>query len=200
MKKNKEQGLQKLTVSDILKLKVITNEDIDRLSTDERKELGIEFNKLLNEKKGVSRDAIFKKYWGIMNEDSRNSAWENNHNLITNKLHFTIKENGYIPGVTELSNLTGISRQTITKHLNSYKQSSIYSSFKESFLSLNSNVMQAVYQMAMKGDIKACKLYFELVGELNKTNNATYIDKQQNNHTQNNFSPIEVKIIPPLKE
>ena len=53
----------------------------------------------------------------------------------------------------------------------------------------------------MKGDIKACKLYFELVGEMNKVSTSTYIDKQQNNNTSNNYpTNIVVEIIPPLKE
>lgn len=54
--------------------------------------------------------------------------------------------------------------------------------------------------MAVKEDIRACKLFLEVAGGINKSNVGTYIDKQLNNHTQNNFSPIEVKMIPPLKE
>ena len=52
----------------------------------------------------------------------------------------------------------------------------------------------------MKGDIKACKLYFELVGEMNKVSTSTYIDKQQNNTSNNYPTNIVVEIIPPIKE
>jgi hypothetical protein len=58
-----------------------------------------------------------------------------------------------------------------------------------------------LYRCSFRCQRKACKLYFKLVVELNKTNNATYIDNQQNNHTQNNYpNNIVVEIIPPLKD
>jgi hypothetical protein len=44
------------------------------------------------------------------------------------------------------------------------------------------------------GDIKACKLFLEATGEMIKV--STYIDKQQNNHTENNFNePFDISKI-----
>ena len=63
---------------------------------------------------------------------------------------------------------------------------------------LNSKVLDVVYKISMTGDIKACKLFLEATGEMIKA--STYIDKQQNNHTENNFTPVIVEIIQPSND
>ncbi len=69
---------------------------------------------------------------------------------------------------------------------------------------LHSNVLQIVYQLAMNGDLKACKLYFEIIGEINRNTPSTYIDKQQNNIENINnqeITPNSIKeIVKKLKE
>ena len=186
----KQESLQKFTINEIMKIKKITYDDLNKLSKTDKDKLASCYNEKLTKVKGTERDELIKQVWDILPEDSRNALWESNHSVITNKLHFTIKNNGYIPSVGELSRATNLSRQTISKHLKKYKESFIYSSYKESIQILHSNVLQIVYQLAMNGDLKACKLYFEIIGEINRNTKSTYIDKQQNN-TLNNFNSIK---------
>ena len=68
----------------------------------------------------------------------------------------------------------------------------------EQYKILHSKVLDVVYKISMTGDIKACKLFLEATGEMIKA--STYIDKQQNNHTENNFTPVFVEVIQPSND
>jgi hypothetical protein len=198
MENKEEQGLQKLTVSELKKVKEIQIEDFEKLNKDERIELMTYFNDLQLKSKGVEKDKVFKKVWNVLEKDVKNDIWEYNHETILLKMHKHIIDNGRMPLMRDLETSTELSRQTITKHLKEYKESELYSDYKEQYKMLHSKVLDVVYKISMTGDIKACKLFLEATGEMIKAN--TYIDKQQNNHTQNNFSPIVIEIIPPLND
>ena len=193
MEKIDNKGLQKLTVSELLKSKVITIEDFESLDSKEQKELKIICNEKLSELTGEKRDEFIKRIWEITPSNSRNNLWESNHHRIIIHLHNEITNNRYIPTIGKLEELTGLSRQTVSKHLKEYKQSQLCNEYKETFQMLSSQVMRTVYSLAIQGDIRACKLYFEAIGELNSSKTSTYIDKQQNNHhTENNILTPEM--------
>jgi hypothetical protein len=97
-----------------------------------------------------------------------------------------------MPVMKSLEDKTNLSRQTITKHLKEYKESELFKDYKEQYKMLHSKVLDVVYKISMTGDIKACKLFLEATGEMIKA--STYIDKQQNNHTENNYNePFDIK-------
>lgn len=159
------------------------------------------FNELQLNSKGIEKEEIYKKVWNILDENVKNSIWEYNHESILQKMHNHLIENGRMPLMRDLENSTGLSRQTITKHLKEYKECQLYNDYKEQYKMLHSKVLDIVYKVSLTGDIRACKLFLEATGEMVKNNTTTFIDKQQNNHTQNNFpQSITVEIIPPLKD
>ena len=140
-----------------------------------------------SEFEGVERDKFMKKIWQIIPSNTRNNLWESNHHKIIMHLHNEITKNRYIPSIGKLEELTKLSRPTITKHLKEYKNSDLSNGYKETFSILSSQVMRTVYSLAIQGNVQACKLYLEAIGELNSSKISTYIDKQQNNHhTENN--------------
>lgn len=193
--KNNNQGLQKSTLSEVLKLEIITKDDFFKLNENDQNELLQLANKHSHGLKGDSRDKHYKKYWELISKETRCSLWESNHVKIINSIHTDLIDFGNIPAVTRLQELTGLSRKTIHKHLKEYKQSEYYQNVKDEFQILHSQVLKVVYRMAMKEDIRACKLLLEVTGDINKTNVSTYIDKQQNNST-----PIVVQIVPPKND
>lgn len=193
MKKKEEQGLQKLTVSELLKSKEIQKEDYGKLSKDEQTELFNLFREKMNTK-GVKKDEVIKTMWNLLDINARNTLWEHNHETILLEIHSHIMDHGRMPTIRNLVDKTDLSRQTITKHLNEYKENQLYKDYKEQYKMLHTKVLDVVYKISMRGDIKACKLYLETTGEMIKAN--TYIDKQQNNSTLNNYAqltPEEIK-------
>lgn len=175
------QGLQKLTHLTILEKESITYSDLELLTADELDKFYTKCDEIMPKLKGNERDKFTKKIWSILSEDGKNILWMNNHEKIKNALHESITNNGYFPNASRLVELTGLSRQTIYKHLNTFKDSEFHNEYKDACKVLESNVIQLVYQLAMNGDLKACKLFLEFSGAINKMNPSTYIDKQQNN-------------------
>ncbi len=190
--KNNNQGLHKYTLSEILKQDIITKEQYFQMTEEDQHELLRIANQYQQDLKGTARDEHYKKFWELIPKDNRSSLWESNHVRIINSIHKDLIDHGSMPTVTRLQELTGISRKTIYKHLKEYKQSEFYQNIKDEFQMLHSQVLKVVYRMAMREDIRACKLFLEVTGDINKSNIGTYIDKQQNNST-----PIVVQIVQP---
>ena len=174
-------GLQKLTVTEILEKESINNDDLNQLSNADKKKFNNKCGATLSKLKCDDRDKFLKKIWGVVSEEGKKAIWSSNHEKIKFALHNSIKKEGYFPNASRLVELTGLSRQTIYKHLNTFKDSELYNEYRDACKVLESNVIQLVYQLAMNGDLKACKLFLELSGAINRMNPSTYIDKQQNN-------------------
>ena len=175
------KGLQKLTVSELLKKEVLTQGDIEHLTDKEVYNLKNELGSLISTTKGTERDALVKRMSGIVCSDTRNSIYEYNHRVILGKLHNSMVETGTIPSVIELSELSGLSRQTVNKHMKEYKTSNIYKEDQYKFEMLAGSVLAVVFKMAMRQDLKACKLFLEYTKQTTPSKVGTYIDKQQNN-------------------
>ena len=190
--KKNENSLQKLTVSELIKCEIIPKTDFDSLPKEERTELIAIMNETFHESKGKKRDEILLQMSEIMKPETKNAHWEYNHETILLKMHKYIMDYGRMPLIRDLEISTDLSRQTITKHLKEYKESDTFKDYKEQYKILHSKVLDVVYKISMTGDIKACKLFLEATGEMIKA--STYIDKQQNNHTENNYNePFDIK-------
>ena len=187
-----ENSLQKLTVSELIKCEIIQKTEFDSLAKEHKTELITIMNETFHSSKGKERDKVLKQMSEITSIDTKNSIWEYNHETILFKMHKHIMDYGRMPLIRDLEVSTELSRQTITKHLKAYRESENFKEYKEQYKMLHSKVLDVVYTISMTGDMKACKLFLEATGEMIKAN--TYIDKQQNNHTENNFNePFDIK-------
>ncbi len=90
-----------------------------------------------------------------------------------------------MPTKNELAESTGLSRQTIHKHLKEYATHPLYEGYIEQFKFMAPKVLAKVYKFAINGDIRACRLYFDILGANGLTANYTLI-KNQNNYIQIN--------------
>lgn len=183
-----DNNLQRLTVQELLKLPEIKANDIEHLSESERSEIEKDIAERINNGTPGERDRAINQGWHIMTNSTKNSLWNQNHKRIIMVIHEYLTEYGTLPGASAIAEKTNISRQTATKHLNEFKNSKFYTSIQQQFDAVTENVMMVVYRQAMKGDLKACRLFLEVTGNLNKSRAGTYIDKQQNNnfYDQNN--------------
>ncbi|HXI01473.1 MAG TPA: hypothetical protein VNI52_14485 [Sphingobacteriaceae bacterium] len=187
----KKKGLQKFTesekkVNDVMSLERITKKDVEHLSDAERISLNEIIAEKLNKINGEERDELIYKLNEIMPVNVKNQLWENNHYKITCALTKCINDYGTMPTKNQLAEETGLSRQTIHKHINDYATNPLYLKELDQFRFLSNKVLSKVFKYAINGDLKACRLYMDIVGGLNNQIFSDTKKVQQNNFIQIN--------------
>lgn len=172
-------------VEQLLALKQITPEHTAALSPDEYKEFGVEINRLFATLTGKQLDQLQHKIDPIIPSDSRSELWESNHRRITNAINAHLQRYGTMPGRTLLAEQTGLSRQTIHKHVKEYEQNANYLAQQAQLKFMSSHVLGTVLKKAMQGDTQAAKLYFSMVGSQPAPAPATLV-QTNNNYIQIN--------------
>lgn len=181
-----KKSLQKLTVSKqkinaLLDLPKMTLDDLKTLNKAECKSLMNILTKQLNEFKGVERDKFLEKIDGVIGEETRNEIWEHNHNKITWAISKLMQETGRMPTKSQLADETNLSRQTIYKHLKEYVTHPLFKGQMEQFKFMTSKVLAKVFSFAVEGDVKAAKLYLDLMRENKGTiQKNTFVQNQEN--------------------
>lgn len=192
------KGLQKLTelevkMNSLLSLEKITRADTDPLNGEERAELSRILTHQLSVLKGAEKEKLYNQVEEIMDPQTRNEIWEHNHINIMWAISSFIRENSRMPTKTEIAVKTGLSRQTVHKHLKEYKSSTYYAEFQEQFSIMRSRVMTTIFQYAVNGDMRAAKLYLESIGALNNASLTSSTNNVNNNtliQNQNNYIQI----------
>jgi predicted DNA-binding protein YlxM (UPF0122 family) len=200
-----KKSLQKFTKTDkiinnILSLKQITRQDIEPLSKTVSEKLFKEITELFNKLEGVERDKFYYKIEQVITNGTKNQMWEYNHNQITAALSNLTQNCGRIPSNTELAKETGLSRQTVHKHMKEYLQHPLYLEQLEQFKFMSSKVLAKVFKFAVNGDMGAAKLFFNVTGSMNnsKPTNGTTI-QNQNNYIQINGTVLSQEAVKQLK-
>lgn len=179
---NKRKSLQKLTSIDkILEQDIIEKNQYDTLSENDQKILIDKIESTLTSLKGTKRDNFIKKIYPILNESTRNSLWESNNAQIYFHIYKTIKEKNRLPTKIEISENTGLSRQTIHKHLNEMKSNEQYQQELTKFQMLKPLILSKVFNLAINGNLLACRIFLQSV-------NNTFEPEQTINN--NNFIQI----------
>ena len=200
--KTDKNNLQKLTdkkIKDILELSLITPKDLLIFSEIEKSELLQVINEKFNSLTGTDRDSFYLKIASICHEETKNQLWESNHNKITATISILIEEYGRMPSKVEIAKKTGLSRQTIHKHLKEYKTHPLFLGQMEQFSFMSSKLLAKVFQYAINGDMVAAKLYFNIIGYANNVQqkNNTMI-QNQNNYIQINGTVLSQETIQQL--
>ena len=141
--------------------------------------------KMLDSLQGEARNQFFKKVEGVMSETTRNDFWEQNHDLITNTIAKLIRQRHIMPTTSAVANATGLSRQTISKHLKEHRTHPQYAEEMNRFKAMSSTVLADVFLSATGGDIRAARLYFEMTRDLQQSTSAPVVN-EQNNYIQIN--------------
>lgn len=204
-----KKSLQKFTktetkINKLLKLEQITDSDMEIFSSDERKQFFVVFSERLGLLKGIERDNFLLKIEKIISDNGRNSLWEHNHHSITGAISNLMVRNNIMPTIHEIVNETGLSRQTIHKHLNEYAAHPLYLCEIERYRFMTARMIALVFQYALKGDMSAAKLYFKVTGALgeNSQNSNNTLIQNQNNYIQINgtvLSQEKIKMLNPVQ-
>ncbi len=166
-------------VEELLKLDQITTDDLNKLSKTQFKRFYEEINDRLPELEGEERDEFLAKLEPITDESTKNALWENNHSKIINAIYDLMCSRYRIPSKTEISNQSGLSRQTVHKHLKEFQNHPLYKGQIEAMNIMTSKVVATVCEQAITGDMRAAKLFLNIIGTRQGTIN-------QNNYIQIN--------------
>ena len=185
-------SLQKFTktqikVNRILSMKTITIDVWNSLNKREKSIANSELVKMFNESKGADRDKILSKMESITGEQTKNQIWTINHTRINNSIVKLIQEYNRMPTKDEISEHCELSRQTIHKHLSEYSEHPLFKEELTQYKFASISLLAKIYKMAIQGDIKAAKLFFNVVG-----NDAP---QKQTIGTQNNYIQINGTIL-----
>jgi len=169
----------------------ITEADIKKLTDQELTALNYAINNKLYYLWGKDRDFLTEKIKDIISEDSKLNKWSIDHINIKAALSDFVIDCNRMPSLLELTGRTGTSAETIRKHINEYESHGNYTEQQALFKILGEKILAKVAKYAIEGDVKAARLYFEVVnGTMSRqpVNNNTF-------NTQNNYLQVNGKII-----
>lgn len=193
-------GLQRVTKTQekfnlIMQQEVIDKSFIKNLLTDKQADKFYTYlTELVREKRGVDKDKFMKQIEGIVSAECINDVWEVNHERILIACEDHIRKYGAMPHISKLSELTGISRKTIGKHLSTFEQHTVYQEKRRQVKIMEGRIFAKVIQAATQGNMKAARLYFELTGGFGGSKANT-----QNNYIQINQLRLSQEAIQLLK-
>ncbi|QKJ30236.1 hypothetical protein HQ865_10825 [Mucilaginibacter mali] len=182
---NQPTALTDLAVADnkirrLLAQKKITVKDVENLTKLEHQYLGELATHTLNRLTGKERDDYLDKIDLIMNADTKNSLWEHNHTVITAAIANLMRQYGTMPTKSNIAEATGLTRQTIARHIKQYQAHPGFAEEMDRFKLLSQDVLAKVFKYASNGDMRAARLYFEMVGAISKRPAGAVVNQQHN--------------------
>jgi predicted transcriptional regulator len=175
----------KRKVNRLFALKKIAVKDIEGFNKRERDYLAEASTEILQQLEGEERDSFLNKIELIVPQSTKNQLWECNHMVISSAISNFMREHGFMPSKSTIAEETGLSRPTVAKHLAAYKTHPEYIAEIEQFKFMAPKVLANVFKFAVNGDMKAARLYFEMVGAINNQQPNTVVN-EQNNYIQIN--------------
>lgn len=163
----------------------ITLAHLDGMDDRQRAQLSGIINEKLLHLKGDERDAFLEKVNAVITVTSKNQLWEHNQQTISSTITAYMRQHGVMPSKSLIAQQTGLSRQTVIKHFKEYKTHPEHVAEMEQFKFMAPRVLSSVFKFALNGDVRAARLYFEMVGAANKLQTNTVVN-EQNNYIQIN--------------
>jgi hypothetical protein len=173
-------------VESLLALKKVAISDIEGLSLAERQHFAETCTQTVKQLKGAERDNFLEKIDEVMHASAKSSIWEYNHLVITEAISELMRGSGVMPSKTAIAEKTGLSRQTVNKHLKEYQAQPEFTAQMEGFKFMAPQLLANVFKYAGDGDMRAARLFFEMVGAINKQQSNTAVNRQTNYIQVNN--------------
>lgn len=172
-------------VDRLLKLDKITLNDIEGLTKPETAYLADACTEILEQLSGSRREAFLAKIDQIMVPENKSDIWEHNHLAISEAIGNFMQQHGFMPTKSAIADQTGLCRQTVAKHFKEYKKRPEFAEQTEQFKFMAPQVLAGVFKFALNGDMRAARLYFEMIGA--KTRQPLHtLTGTQNNYIQIN--------------
>lgn len=201
-KNNTEKSLQKFTESEnkinkVLALEKVTQKDIEGFTPEEKDQFNQALGKKMNGLQGVAYGNFYDQFEDVLLAGTKNQLWEFNHHTIMWAISTLTKENCNFPPVNLIAEKTGLSRTTIYKHIDSFKEHRSYKGQKEAVELMADKILWQMYSLANDGDVKAARLFLEVAGKLGRSGGLQNV-KNQNNYIQINSTVLNQQILQQL--
>ena len=154
----------KQKVTQLLKQDQITLNDIEDLNNRERVYFSNTCTKILNSLSGSRREMFLAKIDQVMAPEGKSDVWEHNQLIISEAVADFIKQYGFMPTKSAIAAQTGLCRQTVATHFKEYKRRPEFAEQAEQFKFMAPQVLANVFKHALAGDMRAARLYFEMIG------------------------------------
>ncbi len=175
-------------IDNLLSQKTITAEDVGRLNELERQHFQQIVNNKVEKLKGEEQDDFLNKIALIISPISKSDIWERNHLMVSKAIADHMQRYGIMPTQNTIAQETGLSRQTVAKHIASHSSKPEFIEETERFKFMSHTLLANVFRFASNGDMRAARIYFEMVGAISKQQNDTV-------NTQNNYIQINNTIL-----
>jgi predicted transcriptional regulator len=118
--------------------------------------------------------------------NENDSAWEENHDKIVACIRQLNSFSGR-PTISRIARDTGLTRATIYKHLNEFQTHQVFKGSTKVHRLMMSELMTHLCGSALCGDVKAARLYFEVMGVIKtgKNVNTNILNQNSNAITVN---------------
>lgn len=180
----------------LLKLKKIKLHHLKKLSSAKQ----LAFRKLLTNMlaatRGEERDAFLLKIGALVEPDK---IWEYNHTRIAGAITVYIRQFSTMPTRVFLAERTGLSHETINKHLRDFDKAPAFKAMQDMQLLMADKILMKLLQAALAGDVRAAKLYLNTVNRRYKPANREVVISNQNNYVQVNGLVLNDEILSQLK-
>ncbi len=113
-------------------------------------------------------------------QNHNDSFWENNHRLIVKTIHDYLINEQRLPSKTELAEKTGLSRPTIDRHLLELDTDPLPNGEREMTRAMIASMITNLYRFATAGNIKAARLFMEIMGTDGNGINNPFTKKREN--------------------
>jgi predicted transcriptional regulator len=167
-------------INKLLAREKITTADIGDLNEQEQQLFEKKLSEILEQSKGAERDSLLEKIEPIIQASTKSDIWERNHMMISNAIANFMRQNAVMPTKNDIAQETGLSRQTVAKHFKEYKTQPEFAAEMEQFKFMSHKILANVFKHASNGDMRAAKLYFEMVGAIDKQPASTVVTAQNN--------------------
>lgn len=128
----------------------------------------------------------------------KRDRWYVNDSKIAAHIYSYINDHGFMPANTQISQVTGLSRQTVDKHLKEREFSIIQDEELQKFKAMNSHALTALYRIGISNkDVKALKAYIDLTKDIMQPSGGCRITN--NNYIQFNSITLSQENIKRLK-
>lgn len=197
---NSEKSLQKLTdlqiAQEFLSQKKLTMKGFWKLTKPQQDLLNEEINRRINTLTGERKDMFVAKLNGLLDKEDKNQLWQHNHTRIQTTLSNLLMEYNRMPTVDKLAQQSGVSRQTVYKHLKHFNTQKQYKEEWDRIRYASISIFATVAKCALKGDMKAARLYFDIIDN-SGGEGRTYIKNQVNNQQNHYLTINSVKLDEP---
>jgi hypothetical protein len=177
------------TFDSLMQLEKIQPQHLKQLQPEVKAGFLNEVYRRLKHLTGVERDAFIEKTKAVLDQDA---IWDYNHARITEAISQHVTEHGCMPSKSMLALQCGLSRKTISNHLQTHEKSAGWENQRDLINIMRQRVAASVMKAALEGDAKAVRAFFEAVRALNA---CRVVYNELPNQTEINNTVINQQII-----